>query len=269
AVALVEALRMGDRQTFMSRVAEDSKLLNERGPEGSTPFMYAVLYSDAATLERLLKLGADPNKHNDANATALMWAAVDLEKTRVLRNHGGDANAGPNNPQTHLIIAAPRQGNTPTVKLLLDRGENPNPNPIPPAMGSPLVQAGTAGDAEMMQLLIARGAELKAAAEPLLVSAITNRCAKCLELIVAKNPDKEAVTGALIETASVGEVNAIRLLLDHWADVNAFDPFGRTPLMYAAVSDLLSLDVVKLLVERGADVNAKDRHRQAGDADLT
>jgi hypothetical protein len=57
--------------------------------------------------------------------------------------------------------------------------------------------------------------------------------------------------------------------LDHGADVNAFDPFGRTPLMYAAVSDLLPLDVVKLLVERGADVNAKDRHREAGDTDLT
>ena len=36
--------------------------------------MYAVLYADTATLEKLLKLGADPNKRNDVNATALMWA---------------------------------------------------------------------------------------------------------------------------------------------------------------------------------------------------
>ena len=58
-------------------------------------------------------------------------------------------------------------------------------------------------------------------------------------------------------------------MIDHGADVNAYDLLGRTPLMYAAVSDLLPLDVVKLLIEHGADVNAKDRHTQAGDAGLT
>jgi hypothetical protein len=46
--------------------------------------MYAVLYSDAATLARLLKLGADPNKRNDANATALMCAAMALSEARGL-----------------------------------------------------------------------------------------------------------------------------------------------------------------------------------------
>jgi ankyrin repeat protein len=39
--------------------------------------------SCAATLELLLKQGPDPNARNDAKATALMWAATDLEKTRV------------------------------------------------------------------------------------------------------------------------------------------------------------------------------------------
>src|SRR5216683_88464 len=47
------------------------------------------------------------------------------------------------------------------------------------------------------------------------------------------------------------------------------DPHGRTPLMYAAASDLLAVDVVKLLFERGADVNAKDRHKDGGDSGLT
>src|SRR5206468_6782800 len=90
AVAMVEALRAGGLGGFMKSVAEDAKLLNARGPEGSTPFMYAVLYSGAATLERLLKQGADPNKRNDANVTALMWAATGLEKTRLLLGHGAD-----------------------------------------------------------------------------------------------------------------------------------------------------------------------------------
>src|SRR6266496_3079467 len=83
AVAMVDELHEGDLPKFMKFVAEDAKLLNARGPEGSTPFMYAVLYTNAATLERLLKLGADPNKRNDANATALMWAATEMGKTKM------------------------------------------------------------------------------------------------------------------------------------------------------------------------------------------
>jgi hypothetical protein len=78
---MVETLRaMATCAGFLKAAAEDAKLLNARGPEGSTPFMYAVLYTGAPTLERLLQQGADVNQRNDANATALMWAASDLEK---------------------------------------------------------------------------------------------------------------------------------------------------------------------------------------------
>jgi ankyrin repeat protein len=90
AVAMLDALHNDDLAGFMKAATADPKLLNARGPEGSTPFMYAVLYTNAATLGKLLKMGADPNKRNDANATALMWAAKDLEKTRVLVEHGAD-----------------------------------------------------------------------------------------------------------------------------------------------------------------------------------
>jgi hypothetical protein len=58
-------------------------------------------------------------------------------------------------------------------------------------------------------------------------------------------------------------------MLDHGANVNGVDPLGRTALMYAAASDLIPLDEVKLLVERGADVNAKDAHKLGGDSGLT
>jgi ankyrin repeat protein len=55
AIEMVEKLRTGDRQSFLKLVAKNPQLLNARGPEGSTPFMYAVLYSDVATLAQLLK----------------------------------------------------------------------------------------------------------------------------------------------------------------------------------------------------------------------
>ena len=73
--------------------------------------MYAVLYSDVTRLEQLLKEGADPNaRNNDAKATALMWAATDLEKTRVLLAHNAEVNARSDDLRTPLKIAAGRPG---------------------------------------------------------------------------------------------------------------------------------------------------------------
>lgn len=273
AVAMVEALHAGDLASFMKAAAEDPKLLNARGPEGSTPFMYAVLYTGAATLDRLLKQGADPNKRNDADATALMWAATDLEKTRLLLGHGADANARSSDMRTPLMIAARRPANSAVVKLLLEHGANPNPNAHPAAESSPLIEAATAGDTASMELLLNHGAEVKVAGEPALEMAVMmeglKECSKCVALLVAKNLDSASYTAALANIAVLGDVNTIRMMLDHGADVNAVDPLGRTALMYAASSDLLPLDAVKLLVEHGANVNAKDNHKNGGDFGLT
>ena len=269
AVAMVEALRTGDTPAFNKLLAEDAKLLNARGPEGSTPFMYAVFYTGAPVLEQLLKKGADPNKTNDAGATALIWAATDLEKTRVLVSHGANVNARSADLRTPLMMAARRPGNSTTVKFLLDHGANPNPNNRPDVEGAPLIDAANAGDPASMELLLAKGAETKRSGEDLLENALTVHCAKCVELVVAKELNKEAYSAALPNIASLGDVNAVRLMLDHGAGVSAVDPLGRTPLMYAAASDLLPLDEVKLLVERGADVNAKDKHKDGGDGGLT
>ena len=269
AVSMVEALRAADRQTFHKMVAENSKLLNARGPEGSTPFMYAVLYTDAATLERLIKQGADPNKHNDAGATALMWAALDLEKTRVLVAHGADVNARSEDGRTPLMIAAGRPGGAPIVKLLLAHGANPNPTSNPTAESSPLMEASLAGDAETMKALLDRGAEFKDIGGVALANAAGADCTKCIDLLVARNLDAMQYTIALQQVAVLDDPNLIRLMLQHGADVNAPDPTGRTALMYAAVSDLLPVEQVKMLLDKGANVNARSQHPQSGDTGRT
>jgi len=119
AIAAVEALRSGDTKGFLKAIAETPQLVNARGPEGSTPFMYAALYGDAAMLTQLLKKGANPNLKNDVGATALMWAATDLEKTRVLLAHDAKVNAISDDQRTPLMIAAILPTGRPIVKLLL------------------------------------------------------------------------------------------------------------------------------------------------------
>ena len=265
AVAAVEALRKGDRSSFMKFVSEDPKLLNARGPEGSTPFMYAVLYSDSSTLEQLLKIGADPNRANDAKATALMWAALDLAKTRVLVAHGAKVNAVSGDFRTALIVAAGRPGAGPLVQFLLDHGADPNVAPG----SSPLIEAAIAGDADTVQRLLADGAATKNVAGVVMIAAARAGCSRCVELLASTNLESPEYTQALGILSYLGNIKLVRLALDHGADVNAFDLRGRTPLMYAAVSDFQPLDVVESLIEHGADMNAKSRYKDSGDAGRT
>jgi ankyrin repeat protein len=269
AIADVDLLHNGDVAGFLKTVAKEPSLLNARGPEGSSPFMYAVLYTNAATVGRLLGMGADPNVPNDAHATALMWAVHDLEKTRVLLAHGATVNVLSDDFRTPLMIAARQPGGAPVVKLLLEHGANPNPNLHPEGASSPLLEAATHGDGASMDLLLAHGAAVKGDAQMILSMAIQNRCKRCVDLAVAKITDKDVYTGSLEDTAVFGDTQSVQMLLDHGADAKAYDFTGRTALMYAVASDLLPLETVKLLVAHGADVNASSRHTKAGDAGMT
>lgn len=59
--------------------------------------------------------------------------------------------------------------------------------------------------------------------------------------------------------AEVNEIEAVKILLDHGAEINAAAATerGRTALQAAAVSEDANLAMVELLLQRGADVNAR------------
>lgn len=256
AVHMADLLRVGGHEEFVDIASDTPELLNARGTDGSTPFMVAALYGDASLVSRLIALGGDPNIGNDAGVTALIWAATDPAKVRILVDAGADVNARSDNARTPLFAAATRHGNAGVLELLIEQGAEVNPPNLGPADSTPLVEAARVGDAEMVRLLVDRGADARAVGGMALTAAFLTRCGECVDRLVAEGLDASAFTEALFATVPDGNIDTARFLLDHGADLDARDPFGRTPLMYAVASDLLPLDIVRLFVERGADVNA-------------
>jgi ankyrin repeat protein len=63
---------------------------------------------------------------------------------------------------------------------------------------------------------------------------------------------------AIIYAAKDGNFGVVKLLIKKGADVNAKDKYGGTALMYAAQNG--DKEVVKLLLEKGAKVNAKNEN---------
>jgi ankyrin repeat protein len=163
-------------------------------------------------------------------ATALYYAAscglCGLAEY-LISAHGEDVNAkcGDRGSPLH---AALEWGHLDVVTLLIDHGADAN---MVDGLGCiPLCAAYRGQRLDVMQLLLERGASMDM------------RCA-----------------GLLIHYASrEGRADAIRLFLQHSADVNTTDDENYTRLHWA--SEMGHADVAQILLEYGADINAVSDH---------
>jgi ankyrin repeat protein len=78
-----------------------------------------------------------------------------------------------------------------------------------------------------------------------------------LEAGMSSNTKKGEIT-ALMEAARRGKTHTeiAAALIKGGAEINARDPFGVTPLMFAAISG--ASEIIRMLLKSGADVKAKD-----------
>jgi ankyrin len=120
-------------------------------------------------------------------------------------------------------------------------------------------------DLDTAQLLIRAGADVKFVdrygVTPMFLAA-SNGNAAMLKLLLDAGADPNTVdpTGetTLMTAAKIGDLDSVRLLLDRGAKADTADPtYKQTALMIAVRED--HAPVVKLLVERGADVNSQTR----------
>ena len=117
-------------------------------------------------------------------------------------------------------------------------------------------------DLEMVKMLLAAGADVKATTRdgeitPLFM-ACANGDAAIIDALLAAGADAKGVksngTSALMMAAESGSTAAVKTLLDHGAEVNAKESVhGQTALMFAAARNRAA--VVHLLLAQGADAN--------------
>ncbi len=233
---------------------------------GVTPLYLACQNANAAMIERLLKAGADPNSVSTEGETALMTVARTgvVEAAKVLLDHGAKVDAREEwHGQTALMWAVDEQ-HPAMVKELIAHGADvnavskinewerqttaePREKWLPLGGLTPLLFAARQGCVECAQILLDAGAKIN-------------------------TTDPNGVSPVLMAIMN-GHYDTAAYLINRGADPNLADETGQTAL-YAAVhfntmpvsnrpapnvieEKTSSLELIQLLLDKGANVNAQ------------
>ena len=258
---------------------EKSADVHARSKSGFTPLMSAARVGDVELARTLIAAGSDVNDSTPDDGSALVVASASGREALgiFLLEKGANPNAadGLGFSALHYAVqkglsdisaveytssVAPPPDLTELAKALLAHGANPNARiakdypphsrapfrqtgPISITGATPFFLAAAAGDAALMRILKAGGADpllaTKANITPLMVAAGMGRVQDFF-------PAEEARA-----------LEAVQLAVELGADVNASAANGQTALHAAAFTGVDAM--VKFLVEKGANVHARDK----------
>jgi len=268
--------------------------VNAAQADGMTALHWAVYNDDVDTARLLVRSGANVNAANRYGVPPLSLACTNgnADLVKLLLGAGADANASAQGGETVLMTAA-RAGSLEAVKALLARGANPNARER--LDQTALMWAAAEGHAAVVRALIDGGADvrakLKSGFTPLFFAVREGHIDATREIleagvnvndtlqreekgpVLAVNDPVRKGTSPLMMAVENGHFELAVALVEAGADPNDRRT-GFTPLHAVSwvrrpdASDrgdpspigsgrLTSLQFVRALVERGANVNAR------------
>src|SRR5215475_15128823 len=129
---LLVAIRDGDHSRVQKLLGAGADV-NAVDSDGTTALMHSVIESDVKMMKLLIDNGANVNAKNALDSTALMYAATNLAKTKLLLDAGADAKAKNKRGVTPISVAVTTFGSTPVLKLLSEKGAEPEARLMPAA----------------------------------------------------------------------------------------------------------------------------------------
>ena len=226
----------------------------------------AIRRNDVDEVQLLLANGADVHSVDEKNWTALHTAILmnQPEIVKILISHGSDLEKQTDDQCTPLHLAA-MLGNIEIAKILLQNSANIN------AKGeygrSPLIAAIKDDKIEMAKFLIENNADLEARTieqkTPLMACAIKNLLELGHHLIKYKaNLESSCEDGAkaLHYAIACNQKQFVILLLENGAKIDSRITSRNETALHVAV-DHRNLDICKVLVYQGANVNARNKNQ--------
>ncbi|HSB09770.1 MAG TPA: ankyrin repeat domain-containing protein [Blastocatellia bacterium] len=241
-------------------------------PAAQAEWIRVALTGSAAELKKLLDAGMKPDAKTAGGTTALMMAARDLAKVKLLVDRGADVNARAATGITPLMVASRYRGNVEVVRLLLKKGAKPNSEKGVEVRNdaTALMFAVMAGDAPMAGALLDAGARVGDRMKVLgtffnspLNYATAFGDAAMVNLLIARGANPNEVDDdriSMLGWATIANrAKVAQALLARGAQVNHVDKYGMTPLLYAASIDFGDTAVLEKLIAAGADLKAKNK----------
>jgi ankyrin repeat protein len=278
--SLLDAARAGDAQAVRALVSQKADVNVAEG-DGTTALHLAVHHDDAAMVEVLLRAGARARASNRYGVTPLYLAATNANAAIMERllEAGGDANAALPGGETLLMTAA-RSGDVQTVKVLLAHGADVHAKESWKGQTA-LMWAAADNHADVARLLLDAGAHLNDRSNgrvftPYLFAVRGGHIDAARVLLEAGADVNETLpdgTSALVLAVTNAHYELAAFLMDQGADPNAAAQ-GWTALHQIAwtrrpnygynlpgpvtTGTMDALELVKMLVAYGADVNARE-----------